>query len=346
MLPVPLPCFYRTGVLAPGLLESLEFGLSTLQVHGSIDLPELGRVGLVILGWDVLDGVADQMDDAALHDHLGEDGLCSLFQTGDTIHADESDIFNATGLQLIEYLHPVMFALRLVHPKAQDILRAIDVIAEDDVDSVVLGLIILAYRDVQAVYEQEGVEGVQRTCLPMLDFVHHSVCDVRDALCGQLESIDVINRLGNIPLAHAACIHGQYLALDPCDILGAFGDYLGLEGRFAVPWDADGDLADRSLDGFLRIAIPTVGGFLLAMIIGAIPEMVIYLALQHSFEDRTEHVLQRYLHVFLRLRLVLFHDELGDCLAFLTRVSTFLHQCCTQFLSTCFLIVYRTSTKK
>ena len=90
--------------------------------------------------------------------------------------------------------------------------------------------------------------------------------------------------------------HGQYLALDPCDILGAFGDYLGLEGRFAVPWDADGDLADRSLDGFLRIAIPTVGGFLLAMIIGAIPEMVIYLALQHSFEDRTEHVLQRYLH--------------------------------------------------
>lgn len=105
----------------------------------------------------------------------------------------------------------------------------------------------------------------------MLDFVHHPVCDVRDALCGQLESIDVINRLGNIPLAHAACIHGQYLALDPCDILGAFGDYLGLEGRFAVPWDADGDLADRSLDGFLRIAIPTVGGFLLAMIIELYP---------------------------------------------------------------------------
>lgn len=62
MLPVPLPCFYRTGVLAPGLLEPLEFGLSTLQVHGSIDLPELGRVGLVILGWDVLDGVADQKE--------------------------------------------------------------------------------------------------------------------------------------------------------------------------------------------------------------------------------------------------------------------------------------------
>lgn len=345
MLPVPLPCFYR-GVLAPGLLEPLEFGLSTLQVHGSIDLPELGRVGLVILGGDVLDGVADQMDDAALHDHLGEDRLCSLFQTGDTIHADESDIFNATGLQLIEYLHPVMFALRLVHPKAQDILRAIDVIAEDDVDSVVPGLIILAYRDIQAVYEQEGVEGFQRTCLPMLDFVHHSVCDVRDALCGQLESIDVINRLGNIPLTHATCIHGQYLALDPCDILGASGDDLGLEGRFAVPRDADGDLTERSLNGFLRIAIPTVGGFLLAMIIGALPEMVIHLALQHSFEDRAEHVLQRYLHVFLRLRLVLFHDELGDCLAFLTRVSTFLHQCCTQFLSTCFLIVYRTSTKK
>ena len=42
-----------------------------------------------------------------------------------------------------------------------------------------------------------------------------------------------LRRVGNITLAHAPCIHGQYLIFDSTDILCPFRDCLGLEA--AVP---------------------------------------------------------------------------------------------------------------
>ena len=38
------------------------------------------------------EGIADEMHDAPLHDHLREDGFSAIFETRHTIHREEADL--------------------------------------------------------------------------------------------------------------------------------------------------------------------------------------------------------------------------------------------------------------
>ena len=102
------------------LLESLA---CLLDVHRAIDGFELFREAPPLLAWDIADGVANEMHDAPLHDHLREDGFSAIFETRHTIHGEEADLLQTARFELIEDLHPGVLALDLVDPKPQHVLQ-------------------------------------------------------------------------------------------------------------------------------------------------------------------------------------------------------------------------------
>ena len=52
-----------------------------------------------------------------------------------------------------------------------------NIIAQDNVDRTALCLQVLADIDIKAVYEEEGIEFLQRTILPFSGRLYHTVCD-------------------------------------------------------------------------------------------------------------------------------------------------------------------------
>ena len=81
MRPVPNPHVYRSRILAPGLSETLKFSFCRLEAGSTIHPLELGGERLVVLGRDILYGIADQMNDAALNNNVLEDRSGTLFQS-------------------------------------------------------------------------------------------------------------------------------------------------------------------------------------------------------------------------------------------------------------------------
>ena len=71
------------------------------------------------------------MNDAALDHDILEDGFGALFQAGYAVHADKKDILYTTALDLVKYLHPVVFSLRIPDPDTQHVLDSIYIIAQD-----------------------------------------------------------------------------------------------------------------------------------------------------------------------------------------------------------------------
>lgn len=57
--PISLPYAHGSRGMLPSLLESAKFGNSSLEVDGTIDFLKLDGIFFVILGRDVLNGVAD-----------------------------------------------------------------------------------------------------------------------------------------------------------------------------------------------------------------------------------------------------------------------------------------------
>lgn len=108
---------------------------------------------------------------------------------------------------------------------------------------------------------------------------------------GDFKSVNILNRPGNVPLAHPSCVHGQYLIFDSAHVPCSFWDRLGLKGGFPVPGDIDGDVA---VSGFERLAAAAVAAVLCvfrAMVIGAAAQVGVHLPLKHRFKHGAEDVL-------------------------------------------------------
>ena len=91
MREIVLPYRHSAGISRPVLAELLESLACLLDVHRTIDGLELFREAPPLLAWDIADGVANEMHDAPLHDHLREDGFSAVFKTRHTIHGEEAD---------------------------------------------------------------------------------------------------------------------------------------------------------------------------------------------------------------------------------------------------------------
>ena len=78
MSPVSDPHVYSAGILAPRLFEALKLSFRGFEAGSPIDPLELGCICLVVFRRDVLYGIADQVDNAALDDNIFENGFGTL----------------------------------------------------------------------------------------------------------------------------------------------------------------------------------------------------------------------------------------------------------------------------
>ena len=246
---------------------------------------------------------------------MREDGAGPVLQAAHAIHGDEADILHPTGLDLIEYLHPCVLALRLVQPQAEDVLAPVHVVAEDRVHGALPGGPIAPERHVQAVDEHEGIEGGKLPALPFAQLVEDIVRDVGYLLMGQLEPIDVVDGGGDVPLAHAARVHGEHLALDGGHVPLVLGHNGRLEGGLPISWNFDWNLPHGGEERLGGMAVAAVGARLLASLMVPIAEVVLHFAIEHGLKHGTENLLESILHVFHRFGLVLVDDCLGNLLS-------------------------------
>ena len=84
-----------------------------------------------------------------------------------------------------------------------------------------------------------------------VQFFKNAVCYLRNRVVRDLKSVDILDRLGNVSLAHSACIHSQYFCLNFRYIFLTFRNKLRFKARIAVTRNLDIYFARRGLDFFL-----------------------------------------------------------------------------------------------
>ena len=165
-----------------------------------------------------------------------------------------------------------------------------------------------AQRDIQAVHKDKGIKRRKGAVLPRTDFFHNAVCNVRD-----LESVDVLDSGGNIPLTHAAPVHGKDFPFDGGDITLMFLYDLWLEIPLPITGNVNGEFAEGGFERLFRVAVATVVPHLGAFM-GRTAEMVVHLTLECSLKNGGEDLFDRILNLLCVLGLVGFHNLTGDVL--------------------------------
>ena len=151
-----------------------------------------------------------------------------------------------------------MLAFCFVDSKSQHILTAIDVVRQHDVDCYLLDATFRAQGNINTVYESERIERLQRASTPAISLFHDTIRDMGNLLMRHLESIDVLDGGGDVPLAHATCIHSKHLVFDGRGIPLILLNNLRFKCALAIAGDTDRRLAQRSLDDLAGVAVAGV----------------------------------------------------------------------------------------
>jgi hypothetical protein len=129
----------RRGVLLSPLgVEGLERVPGRLGRLRAVDLAEPGGHRLAVLPGAEVERVADEMNDAGLHDRLGEGRVDRFGKTLQTVDDRDQDVLDAAVPELVHHREPELRALVLGDPQAQDLAGALAGDAEREIDRLVL----------------------------------------------------------------------------------------------------------------------------------------------------------------------------------------------------------------
>jgi hypothetical protein len=112
-------------------------------------------------------GVADLVDDAALDFGLRKNGIKGIAETGQTVHAGDEDILNASILEVSDDTQPEISALLTIgNPMPQHIPMTFKIDAQDHMHGGIGHFAIAAQFDMDGVYEDDRIDGFQWPVLP------------------------------------------------------------------------------------------------------------------------------------------------------------------------------------
>src|ERR1700756_1795228 len=137
----------RWIALAPFILELLEPDQSHVGILGPVDCLDGRQDRLAILPGYKRQTVADQVHDAGLHHGLRIDRGDRLGKALEPIDHRDQDIVDATRLQVVDDLEPEFGAFGLLNPKAQNLLLAVRIERQRDIDGLVFDHAFIAYLD-------------------------------------------------------------------------------------------------------------------------------------------------------------------------------------------------------
>jgi hypothetical protein len=172
--------------------------------------------------------------DAGLHDR-GRPDLCyRVGQPGKPVADEDATVACAAVFDLGQHVQPIFGAFSaLAYPQTEDVAFAIHRDRQHNIDRPV-GDLPVADLDPDRVDEDDWVDRVQGTVLPLGHTFEHRISDRGDRLAGDLSPVDLRKMRGYF--AGGQSLGGQRddQVLDPGQPPLAFGDDLGFERRLAV----------------------------------------------------------------------------------------------------------------
>lgn len=126
---------------------------------GAINGLQVSGKGFAILPDDVLEAVADLMNDAALDFHLGKDRADGFLEAGETIHTSDEHVLHAPVFQVCDHAQPETGPLLAVaDPMPQNVLVTLQIDRQDDVNGPIFDLVILAQLVVNGIQLEDGID--------------------------------------------------------------------------------------------------------------------------------------------------------------------------------------------
>ena len=111
-------------------------------------------------------GIAELMDDAVLDLRLGEHCFNRCGKSGQIIRTGDENILNAPVSQAVEYRRPKFGALIFTDPHTQNVLLAVQIDANGNIDSLLHDLALTAHMVVDGIQKDHRVDSLQRPLLP------------------------------------------------------------------------------------------------------------------------------------------------------------------------------------
>lgn len=122
---------------------------------------------------------------------------------------------------------------------------------------------------------------------------------------GDGKAINLLDRFGNVSLAHPSGVHGNDFIFDAGDISLAFRQDLRLKRPIAVSGNLDRHFTMSCFQSLLTVAVSSVFSFFGLFTVIRIAEVFIHFSLEHLFKSCTKDFLQSFIQVFGRLRIIL-----------------------------------------
>ena len=264
------------------MCEGVKGGLAGGRICGAIDRAQGLRDALAILPGSKIHRMADEVDDAGLHDSLRKNGVNGLWKTLQAIHDGDQNVLGAAGLELVDDAQPEFGALGLFDPDAENLLSAVRQHAERDVDCLVAHKAFVADLDPNGIEEHQRVAQVERPVLPLRNLVQHRVSDRRDQVRRNLDAIEFLEMAADLPNRHPARIHRDDLVVEIRKPALVLGNQLGVEGAGPIPRHRKRHLRGAGQDGLLRIAIAVIRLALSAVAV----QVLVELGIQDPFRQR------------------------------------------------------------
>src|SRR5271167_1020349 len=235
MLPRPPPGLTDRRIpLAPFGFELVEPDKGLIGVFRLINRFDPRHDRLAIFPGDEGEAVSDQVNDAGLNQCLRKHRGNSFRKSLQAVHNGDEDIRNATDFQVVHDFKPKLGALRLLDPKTQNFFLALSVQRQRDIDRLVLDEAFIPNFNAQRVEENNRIDGIERSILPVPDLLQNGIGDAADKIRGYIDAIELRQMPLDLAHRHAARVKAQNLivkAIEPCL---ALRDELRLKGAGPV----------------------------------------------------------------------------------------------------------------
>lgn len=139
------------------------------------------------------------MHDTQLYVRIGEHAPDGIGEARQTVHAGNQDVSHATVLKVGQDTEPEVSALTVRHIHAQQVLAPVLVNADDIINGTRLCRpLVVAHLVMDGIHPDDGIDCIQRTVAPRLDFVPNLLRDVADGFLGEPAAIVLLDEVADL----------------------------------------------------------------------------------------------------------------------------------------------------
>ena len=172
------------------------------------DIQNLFKCLYILVGY-VLCGVPELVNDAVLNLGFWEHGFNGIGKAGEIIRTGDENVLYAAISQAVEHICPVLGALVFAYPHTENVLPAVQIDTNGNVNCLFNDLSLAADVEMDGVQKYDRVDALQRPLLPFFCHGQDLVRDSADGRVGHLYAVDVMDAMRFRRMFTAICLEKQ-----------------------------------------------------------------------------------------------------------------------------------------